>query len=141
MRDMGLPVQKHREAVLQFLYSMEFHASGDDELLGMLMQELKISKKNALLALMQAKKVKAQQEHIDKLITEYVDKYAIKRFDSVERNICRLAIYECVIDKTLPIEVTVAEAKRLVRKFGHRESEPFIQAVVDAIYKDTTEAS
>jgi len=40
-----------------------------------------------------------------------------------------------VIEKTLPIEVAISEAKRLLKKFGNHEAEAFIQALLDAIYK------
>lgn len=138
---MAIPIQKLREAVFQLLYSMEFHKSSDDELMHMLMQELKITKKNASLALEKTKKIVAHQEQIDTLMKAQVESYEISRIHSVERTILRLAIYECIVEKSLPLEIAIAEAKRLVRKFSTQDAEAFVQAILDAIYKKEIVAS
>ena len=136
---MALPIQKFREAVFQLLYSMEFHTSSDDELVSMLMQELKVTKKNANEALEKAKKVAAAKEQIDALLGAQVEDYSVERIHSVERNVLRLALYEAVIEKTLPLEIAIAESKRLLKKFSTNEAESFVQAIIDAIYKKESE--
>ena len=132
---MALHIQKLRESIFQCLYSMDFHETDDQELLYVVMQELKITKKNALQALETAKKIHKNKQQIDELLKQKVASYDIDRIHSVERNILRLALYECVIEKALPIEIAISEAKRLLKKFSNREAEAFIQAILDAIYK------
>ena len=138
---MSLPVQKLREAVFQLLYSVGIHPGSEDELIEMVMHELKISKKNALMALETVNKIRLHQSGIDALIKDQVKSYELERIDSVERTILGLALYECVIAKQIPIEIAITEAKRLVRKFGNREAEAFVQAIIDAIYKQEQKRS
>ena len=64
--------------------------------------------------------------------------YEFERIQTVERNILRLAVFEIFFDNgTVPPKVALAEAMRLARKFSTYESTSFINAILDAIYKDS----
>ena len=132
---MALPIQKLREAIFQLLYSMDFHIGLDDEMIDFIMQELKITKKNAIKALTIAKEIHLHIQQLDLLLEACVSSYEVERIHSVERCVLRMIIYECIIRKTIPIEIAISEAKRLVKKFSSSDAEGFVQAILDTMYK------
>jgi N utilization substance protein B len=57
----------------------------------------------------------------------------------VDRNILRLAIYELEA-KAVPVAVIIDEALGLARQFSGEESIPFINGVLDAVYRGSLAA-
>lgn len=138
---MALPQQKLREIVLQLLYTQEFVEDEFDEKIQLIMHELKISKKSALLAAEKAIAVQKKREEIDPMIQKVSSEYQLERIALVERNIIRLAIHEMLISKDVPPKVVIAEAIRLARKFATPEAANYVNAILDALYVDKKEPS
>jgi transcription antitermination protein NusB len=149
----SLPQQKNRELVFEVLYSLHFHGEGQsdqeggdsksmnqNELCLLLMQEHKVTKKNATFAIAQANAILKEMQHLDALIQKVSHSYDLKRIHFVERAILRLALYELFIEKKNPPEIVIAEAKRLARKFTNEEAQGFVHALIDALIKQETEA-
>lgn len=131
---MDLPRQKFREVVLQLLYSEDFSKS-DADLIELLEEELKISKEGLLLAHERVSNIQKELPDIDKKIGSSSASYNIERIGKVELNILRLGAFELLFDEEIPPKVVMAEAIRLCRKFGTRDSANFINAILDKIYK------
>lgn len=129
---MSLPPQKFREAVLQMLYSLGF--SEPEEIVPFMMQELKTTEKAMGEALQRAEQILQKQSEIDPLIQNASTEYSFDRISRVEKTILRLALFELLFDASIPPKVAMAEAIRLCRKFGTRESAPFVNAILDKIY-------
>ena len=51
----------------------------------------------------------------------------------VDRNIMRIAIYELLMREDIPSSVTINEAVEIGKKYGTRDSGPFINGVLDRI--------
>jgi N utilization substance protein B len=130
---MPLPPQKFREAVVQILYSCEFAV--DEEIVPFMMQELKCTRKAMSEALELAKQVMERRAEIDREIGVISTEYAVERISSVERTILRLGVFELLFRTLLPAKVVIAEAIRLCRKFGTKESSQFVNAILDGVYK------
>lgn len=134
---MAMPPQKFREIVFQILYSYDVTGSCGDELVPLLMKELSVSKKSVFEAFETANKIIAQRDEIDAAITRVSVSYAFSRIQSVERNILRLGVYEMLKDDAIPPKVAIAEALRLCRKFTSPEAASFVNAILDALYKQS----
>lgn len=132
---MALPPQKMREIVFQLLYSHDTGRSEELSSVALLMKELQMARSSVYQAMGKASSILQSLEEIDATITETVHSYAFDRIQSVERNILRLAIFELMIDKTVPPKVAISEAMRLARKFSTPESANFVNAILDNIYK------
>lgn len=132
---MSLPIQKLREIVFLILYAHDLSGDQKDDPTALIMQQLKISKKNTLLAFDFAAKVESYIESIDDFIEKSSKSYDIDRINRVEKNILRLALYE-LIYKKLDLEVVVSEAIRLGKKFSNKESSKFINAIIDFVYHE-----
>jgi N utilization substance protein B len=134
---MALPQQKFREIVFQALYSLELGGSDKDQIISMLMKELQVTKRTVKEAFDQADKIIALQGEIDALIAKTSTSYAFERIQTVEKNILRLSCYELLHCPDVPAKVAISEGMRLARKFGTPESANFVNALLDAIYKES----
>jgi N utilization substance protein B len=132
---MTLSPQKFREIVLQILYSREMEQKETSTLVTLLMDELKVSKKNVSLAHERALKIEAATDEIDPLISSTSTSYNFDRIHKVTLSILRLALYELFIEKQIPPKVAIAEAIRLSRKFNSPESATFVNALLDHLYR------
>ncbi len=79
--------------------------------------------------------VKSRLPEIDKLITEHAIGWKIARMSLVDRTIIRLAIYEGLLARRVPIAVALSEAVLLAREFGGDESPRFVNGVLARIVR------
>lgn len=132
---MALPVQKFREIVFQILYSRDFDATAEIDMIPFMMNELKVTRRSMLEAHARMALIVEKLPEIDALIANRSTEYTFDRISRVERTILRLGIFELLFDDTIPDLVAIAEAIRLCRKFGTPESAQFVNAILDGIYK------
>lgn len=134
---MAMPPQKFREIVFQILYSYDLTGERGDDIVPLLMKELSVSRKSVLEAQETADKILQKRDEIDAAIGRVSVSYAFSRIQSVERNILRLGVYELLTDDAIPPKVAIAEAMRLCRKFTSSEAASFVNAILDALYKQS----
>lgn len=132
---MKLTPQKFREAVILFMFSLDFSQDQQDTL-ALVMEELKISRGNAQEAADKANFILKNVTDLDLLISKYSTAYDFHRIPYSEKNILRLAFFELVVEKTLHYKVIISEAIRLTRKFASREAGAFVNALLDQYVKE-----
>jgi N utilization substance protein B len=132
---MALPKEKFREIVFQLLYSSDF-AGEEEAVSSLLMQEHKTTRSNLRLAKERAGKVADRTLVLDEKIGGASTAYSFERISGVERNILRLGVFELLFDPEIPPKVAIAEAIRLCRKFGTKESAKYVNAVMDAVFSN-----
>ncbi len=139
---MSLPQQKFREIVFQILYSWDFTAIEERDVVSFFMPLLNVTKKTVKLAFLKASSITPHLKAIDELISKHSIGYSFERISRVERNVLRLGLFELLYDTDMPDKVAISEAIRLCRKFGTRESAGYVNAVLDGIYKmESTKSS
>jgi len=74
---------------------------------------------------------------IDLRLGQVSKSYDFSRIQTVEKNILRLGVYEAIFEKTVPPAVIMSEAVRLAKKFATPESAAFVNALLDAAYKQS----
>ena len=74
-------------------------------------------------------------EAIDKAISGYATNWNIKRMAVVDRNVLRLASYELLFMKDIPLKVSINEAVDMAKKYGDRDSGKFVNGILDKISK------
>lgn len=72
---------------------------------------------------------------IDNLINRYVTNWRPERMVAVDRAAMRLALYEGVIAKKVPIAVAISEAVEITKVFGTEESRRFVNGALGKIVK------
>lgn len=132
---MALAKTKLREAIFQILFCLDTGHAKKDEVIHLMMGELKITKKSASEAYEAAFAVHEKMEEIDQLLGSIAKSYSVKRIQRVEKNILRLGVYELLYLKEIPPLVSIAEAIRLSNKFSTKEASKFINAILDAVMK------
>ena len=135
LKRMALPVQKFREMVFQMLFSCDAGlACSEEDLVSMMMHELKVTRKSALEASRRVAAILDQREEIDQKIRSVSVEYQFERISMVEKNVLRLGVFELFFDQIQP-KIAIAEAIRLCRKFGSPEGSQFVNAILDCLYK------
>lgn len=133
---MAVPQQKIREIVFQLLYGYDWPVDEKDALHTLVSKEAKVSKKVVLEAQERVQLIRSHQQELDTIIASSSKAYDFDRIPSAERNILRLGVFELLFDNEIPPKVAIAEAIRLGRKFSTPESATFINAILDALYKE-----
>lgn len=74
-------------------------------------------------------------EDIDKKIEDNVKGWSIKRISKVTLAILRLAIYEIMYEKNIPVSVTINEAVELAKIYGSTDDASYVNGVLSAVEK------
>jgi N utilization substance protein B len=132
---MPLPKQKFREIVYLALFSLDTVGETEDDIVNLIMEELKVTKKQGHEGFRKALKIFELKEELDKKVAEGSTEYELDRIPFVERNILRMGVFELFHENEVPPLVAIAEAIRLSRKFSSPESSSFVNAVLDTLHK------
>ncbi|MDO8461600.1 MAG: transcription antitermination factor NusB [Deltaproteobacteria bacterium] len=125
--------RKSREIALQVLYQIEMLGESSRHLLFWKGKEIEDEVRTFAMEL-----VDGTTEHlkeIDDLIEKQSTHWRLARMAVVDRNILRLAVYELLYGREIPVSVTLNEAIEIAKKFGTEESGSFINGVLDQIAK------
>lgn len=79
------------------------------------------------------KGVQANRQQIDEIIKQYAPEWPLDQIALIDRNILRIAIYELVIDGTVPVKVAINEAIELAKTFGSESTPRFINGVLGTL--------
>lgn len=77
----------------------------------------------------------SKSEEIDKLISDNLESWDIKRVGKAELTIIRLAIYEMYYDTSIDVKVAINEAIELAKVYGEDKSPKFVNGVLATINK------
>ena len=132
---MALIKQKFREIILQMLYSHNFTLCDEKDLVSLMMNQVKTTKKNVLLSIEFVKKIVERLDEFDSQIKKTSKSYEFSRISKVELSILRLAMYEIKYEK-MPFQVVISEAVRLTKKFSSQDSASYIQAILNNAAKN-----
>jgi N utilization substance protein B len=77
--------------------------------------------------------VVAHREDIDSLLEETSTNWKVARMARVDRNILRLATYELRYCEDIPARVTINEAIEIAKRYGEKDSNAFINGILDRI--------
>ena len=73
------------------------------------------------------------REQIDKHISKFAPAWPLEQIPVVDRNILRLAIFEILLDNSVPVKVAINEAVELAKKFGSDSSSRFVNGVLGSV--------
>ena len=79
--------------------------------------------------------VDENQEFIDKIISENIKSWNIKRISKVTLCILRLAICEILFEKDIPVSVSINEAVELAKIYGGQGDANYINGVLSSVEK------
>ena len=79
--------------------------------------------------------VHAHLEEIDREIEAHASGWSLNRIAKVELSILRIAAYELLFERAIPVGATVNEAVELAKTFGDDKAPGFINGILGAIAK------
>ena len=130
-----MPGERHLARTVAFQALCEVTATGHDpdRALDCRLAESPLSRENADFARRLVNGVVSNQQQIDGHIRRFAPTGPIEQLPVVDRSILRLAIYEVLLDDSVPIKVAINEAVELAKTFGSENSSRFVNGVLGAV--------
>jgi transcription antitermination protein NusB len=123
--------RKSREAAVIVLYQSDLLEKDYEEVLK---NEIDFGKKIDKFALELVIGVNKNRKAIDREIIGVVQNWTIERIAIIDRNILRVAIYEMLFEKDIPLKVSVDEAIEIAKTLGQKDDTPkFINGILGKI--------
>lgn len=133
--------KKSREYLMQLAYQMDMTKESAGEVFDSFMENEEISKDGIDLSYIKACLIgiMRDKEIIDEKISEKLVNWKIKRVSRVNLAIARIAVFEILMYKEddIPAKVSINEAIELCKEFSEEKSVPFINGILDKIYKES----
>ncbi|WP_411676764.1 transcription antitermination factor NusB [Caproicibacter sp.] len=82
-----------------------------------------------------AANVQTNESTLDETIESFTRGWKVSRLSKVSLSILRLAVYEILYEKDIPISVSINEAVELAKKYGTAEDAPFVNGVLGSLAK------
>ena len=125
--------RKARILALQALYETDSVGHEALSALNRLLASEKLSEEGGAFAGELLRGVIRNKEEIDQSIRRYAPAWPVGQIPTVDRNILRLAIFEILFDKKVPVKVAVNEAVELAKRFGGDNSPRFVNGVLGSV--------
>ena len=122
-----------RELALKALYQMDIRGESSNEALTLFFENFPASDEVRLFALRLIDGVRREQPVLDKLLSEGLEHWSIKRLSRTDHNVLRLALYELMRLEDIPARVTIDEAIELAKAYGDTDSGRFVNGVLDQL--------
>ena len=128
-----------REVALQVLYQDDLNPDCNVEAADVfLRQRLKGDEELIELARGLVSGVRRNRSELDALLAGRADNWSLGRMAATDRNVLRLGAFEILYSQT-PGRVAVNEAVELAKRFGAKQSPPFVNGILDRILQESAD--
>lgn len=127
--------RKTREIYVQLLYVLNEREEISPDSIEIFMSIFQASKKNVLDFVKHAKEIYDERKTFDCYLSNISLEYSIDRIAKVDLAILRVVLYD-LIQEIIPVEIAIAEAIRIAKKFSSYGSPKYLHAMIDSIYKE-----
>ena len=125
--------RKARILALQALYETDSVGHETVAALSRLLASGKLSEEGGAFASELVRGVIHNKKVIDQSIRRYAPAWPLEQIPTVDRNILRLAIFELLFNKKVPVKVAINEAVELAKRFGGDNSPRFVNGVLGSV--------
>jgi N utilization substance protein B len=125
--------RKARVIALQILYEVDLTNHEAQETIDRFMAEQALPEENRLFVRSLVDGIISNIDDLDNYIREFATAWPVEQLALIDRNILRLAIYEILIEHTVPLKVAINEAIELAKKFGGDNSARFVNGVLSSV--------
>ncbi len=122
-----------RTLALQILYEVDVAQHPAAEVLSRYMEDLSLPQPVRRYIERLITGVEADQEKIDSQIAAAAPAFPVSQLPVVDRNILRIAIYELMNERDVPLKAAINEAVELAKRFGGEKSRAFVNGVLGTI--------
>ena len=128
--------RKSRILAVQLAYGCELSENSAENLLETCFTEENIQKESIQkYGLRLVKLTQINVDKIDDIIENNSKNWEIKRIALTDKLVLRIAIAEMLHIEDVPQKVSISEAVEISKVFGTKESGPFVNGILDAVYK------
>ena len=124
-----------REVAMCLLYQIEFCNCYSNESLHELSKNFNLTDLDIDYINEITEGYKIHQNEINEFISKYAKGWTIERIAKVDLSILRLAIYEILYKKDVPIAVSINEGVELAKKYSTDKSQSFINGILGSLVR------
>lgn len=128
-----------REGAMRLLFQMEVNEDYSDEAKSLFLENFEYDEMETKYIDEAHISIMKNIETIDKYIEENLEGWSIYRLAKVDLAVLRIAIYEILFRKDIPIEVSINEAIEIVKKYSNYDSFKFINGVLGGFVRGLDE--
>ena len=125
--------RKARRVALQALYEGDCAGHDPDFCVSRLIHEGALPEEVASFAHELVSGVTDNREEIDAQIRRFAPSFPVEQLSMLDRAVLRIAIYEMMFGRGVPVKVAINEAVDLVKTFGNENSPKFINGVLGSV--------
>ncbi|WP_313756452.1 transcription antitermination factor NusB [Tissierella sp.] len=125
-----------REGTMKVLYQMEVNDDFSDDALNIYFNNFPFEELEKEYILDAMTKIKENLDSIDKYIELYSEGWNLNRLAKIDLAVLRIAVYEILYRKDIPVEVSINEAIEIVKKYSTEESFRFINGVLGGFVRN-----
>jgi transcription antitermination protein NusB len=130
--------RRAREVVLQVLYEDDLNPTRDPKFSDeFLCARLLNNKPLVAFARELLEGIRSNRATLDSNLAQHSANWSVKRMAALDRNILRLATYEMTL-AGVPGRVAINEAVDLAKRYGDKNSGPFVNGLLDRVYREFT---
>jgi N utilization substance protein B len=125
-----------REAAMRALYQMDLSGCDAEWALNTAMEQspdLKLEGGAREYAGQLVNGVTSNRGVVDKAIEGVAKDWAMSRMSPTDRNIMRIAVYEMMVSKQVPVASAIDEAVEIAKVYGSAESPRFVNGILGAL--------
>ena len=121
-----------REVALQILFEDDVNSRDSVEALESFISARLKSEELEKFALSLILGVRRNQQELDDMLAKTAENWSVERMAATDRNVLRLGAFEILYAET-PDRVAVNEAVELAKRFGSKNSAPFVNGILDKL--------
>ena len=125
-----------REGTMKLLYQMEINGDFSEDGLNVFLENFSFDELEKEYILDAIWNIKENLETIDKNIEMNLEGWNINRVAKIDLAALRIAIYEILYRKDIPIEVSINEAIEIVKKYSTEDYFKFINGVLGGFVRN-----
>lgn len=125
-----------REATMQVLFQMDSMSDYSDESLEIFICNFQFDEMETLYIRESISTIVENLEVIDNHIKSNLEGWSIYRLAKVDLAVLRIAIYEILYRKDIPLEVSINEAIETVKKYSTEDSFKFVNGVLGGFVRN-----
>lgn len=119
-----------REGAMKLLFQMELNDDFSDDAKSIFLENFEFDDMETKYIEEAHTSILENKDIIDKYIEEHLEGWSIYRLAKVDLAVLRIAIYEILYRKDIPVEVSINEAIEIVKKYSNYDSFKFINGVL-----------
>ncbi len=124
-----------REVALRVLFQVDVGKAHWASALERSLKEVQLSPAQQQFASQLVEGTVTHMQEIDRLISRFAVDWTLERMANVDRNLLRLAVFEILYLKDIPVSVTINEAVELAKKYGDADSGKFVNGILGNVVR------